>query len=93
MSKEYIELEAAISAIVDNIGDINIRTAIAAGCIIGRIPAADAVEVRHGRWRITEDGAAYCLACKRKMNPYLHGYAYCAMCGAKMDGGVNDAAD
>ena len=52
-------------------------------------PAADVVEVRHGRWSMTKDGAAYCSACKRKMNPYLYGYAHCAMCGARMDGCVN----
>lgn len=60
--------------------------------IIDRIrcaPAADVEEVRHGRWSMTKDGAAYCSACKRKMNPYLYGYAHCAMCGARMDGGVN----
>ena len=57
--------------------------------MISKLPAADVVEVRHGRWSMTKDGAAYCSACKRKMNPYLYGYAHCAMCGARMDGGSN----
>ena len=69
------------------------ETLIAVKKYLESVPTADVVEVRHGRWSMTKDGAAYCSACKRKMNPYLYGYAHCAMCGAKMDGGVNDAAD
>lgn len=53
------------------------------------IPAADVAPVRHGRWERTEDGAALCTACKRKMNPSQYGYAFCSLCGAKMDGGTN----
>ena len=41
--------------------------------------------VQHGRWERTQDGAAYCTACKRKMNPSQYGYAFCGLCGAKMD--------
>lgn len=47
---------------------------------------ADVAEVKHASWELTEDGAAYCTACKRKMNPFLYGYGYCALCGARMDG-------
>lgn len=42
--------------------------------------------VKHGHWERTADGAAWCSACKRKMNPSQYGYAYCGLCGAKMDG-------
>lgn len=49
-------------------------------------PAKDVAEVKHASWELTEDGAAYCTACKRKMNPFLYGYGYCALCGARMDG-------
>ena len=49
----------------------------------------DAVEVRHGQWERTADGAALCTACKRKMNPSQYGYAFCSLCGAKMDGGTD----
>lgn len=48
--------------------------------------AADVVEVKHGKWKRTDDGAAYCTNCKRKMNPHCYGYAYCSLCGARMDG-------
>ena len=49
-------------------------------------PTIDAEPVRHGRWERTSDGAAYCTACKRKMNPSQYGYAFCGLYGAKMDG-------
>lgn len=49
-------------------------------------PTIEAEPVRHGRWERTSDGAAYCTACKRKMNPSQYGYAFCGLCGAKMDG-------
>ena len=53
--------------------------------IIQDMPTVDAEPVRHGHWKITKDGAAWCSACKRKMNPCQYGYPRCAMCGAKMD--------
>jgi len=79
---EYIEKETARAELI-------INDELYAADIVKAIPAADVAEVRHGRWSMTKDGAAYCSACKRKMNPYLYGYAHCAMCGARMDGGVN----
>ena len=50
-----------------------------------KMPTIEAELVRHGRWERTSDGAAYCTACKRKMNPSQYGYGFCGMCGAKMD--------
>ena len=52
---------------------------------VDNAPTIDAEPVRHGHWKITKDGAAWCSACKRKMNPCQYGYPRCAMCGAKMD--------
>ena len=52
---------------------------------IVKAPTIEAEPVRHGRWERTSDGAAYCTACKRKMNPSQYGYGFCGMCGAKMD--------
>ena len=49
------------------------------------LPTIEAEPVRHGRWERTSDGAAYCTACKQKMNPSQYGYAFCGLCGAKMD--------
>lgn len=58
--------------------------------IIAEAPAADVVEVRHGRWERTE-GNPYpscsecgCESLSRADRPY------CQFCGAKMDGGQDD---
>ena len=57
---------------------------------IDNAPTIEAEPVRHGRWERTSDGAAYCTACRRKMNPSQYGYAFCGLCGAKMDRRVNE---
>jgi len=62
-------------------------------------PTVDAVPVVHGRWVKVHDEVCYWLACsvcgeeipKRFGTDYYT--SYCPNCGAKMDGGVNDAAD
>lgn len=70
--------------------------AVGTGDIL-RIPAADVVEVRHGRWTWDggEDMHYYCSLCHH--NAYgntgevLDGeYKYCPSCGARMDGGQDD---
>ena len=93
--KEYIEREAAL-ACKQPIGaygmDISSED-------IKAIPAADVVEVRHGRWKKVHDEVCYWLACsvcgeeipKRFGTDYYTDY--CPNCGAKMDGGADDAAD
>lgn len=88
MSKEYIEREAAISALVDNIGDINIRTAIAAGCIIGRVPAAPVREITKGKWRGTGfvKKACKCKGCSN-CGAILPVGNFCLSCGANMKEG------
>ena len=43
--------------------------------------------VVHGHWE-RRNGAAWCSACKRHMNPGLYGYQRCGLCGAHMDEGV-----
>ena len=66
--------------------------------IIGQAPAADVVEVKHGRWEKSEDDYCglniiqcslcreeWCFECDddvKDMN-----YHYCPNCGAKMDEG------
>lgn len=61
---------------------------------IDSVPAADVVEVRHGRW-INErrEGlgsfSAECSLCGKRTLAYFH-YFYCPSCGAKMDGGKDD---
>ena len=61
---------------------------------VNRIPAADVVEVRHGRWKTVHDEVYYWMACsvcgeeipKRFGTDYYTNY--CPNCGAKMDGGI-----
>ena len=61
--------------------------------VIRSLPAADVVEVRHGRW-INErwEGlssfSAECSLCDKRTLAYFH-YFYCPNCGAKMDGEEN----
>lgn len=67
------------------------------GADIKTIPAADVVEVKHGRWFLLDDcsnAGVYCSVCRKKV--YREKYAnqkllskYCPSCGAKMDGGNN----
>lgn len=68
-------------------------------------PAADVVEVMHGRWEHVDVrdypnsnlmvASMWCPVCKRYHNEvYYYGNPtemahYCGFCGAKMDGGVN----
>ena len=64
--------------------------------IIAEAPAADVVEVRHGRWmkdcdRVMGDGWTYtqrhCSECGGQTVECVN---YCQFCGAKMDGGQDD---
>lgn len=67
--------------------------------VINSAPTVDAVPVVHGRWVKVHDEVCYWLACsvcgeeipKRFGTDYYT--KYCPNCGARMDGGVNDAAD
>lgn len=83
---EYIEREALIKFVKQNTPDINGETTIE--CVeraIRAMPAADVVEVRHGKW--IEDYEFFkCSECG-----YLADYRlsnFCPDCGAKMDGKV-----
>lgn len=64
-------------------------TIIQAMQVIINEPAADVVEVRHGRW--IEDGdCQYCSECGEEHSWADYRAAYCDVCGAKMDGGVGN---
>ena len=63
---------------------------------VRNLPAADVVEVRHGRWmkdcdRVMGDGWTYtqrhCSECGGQTVECVN---YCQFCGAKMDGGQDD---
>jgi hypothetical protein len=97
--KEYIEKEAARDLMEQALADEwEIQYA---DDRLDEIPAADVVEVRHGRWEPDEfwrnHDIDYCVcsACQKYWihNGDQYDFNYCPNCGAKMDGGVNDAAD
>lgn len=90
---DYISREAAKQRIRDSFPDLAHRCEINA--ILNSIPAADVVEVVHGKWikdrLISTGGGTYgvyrCSVCKSGYQDVGYGFDYCPYCGAKMDGG------
>lgn len=98
--KEYIEREAALSAV--DCGNLHNGIVDALQEIIKDIPAADVVEVRRGGWIEKQDYNLdvifECSECGEEFvlidgTPEDNLYSYCPNCGALMDGGVTDADD
>ena len=60
---------------------------------IKEAPAADVVEVKHGRWKLNKDGSGTCDQCRFTqmyvwdMDTWQN---FCGHCGAKMDGGKDN---
>ena len=87
---EYIEREAAFS----KIGPDEYYHTNEIKDILRDIPAADVVEVRHGRWdEVYGSDTIRCSCCRKRLDAY---YAdgvpffepdYCPNCGTRMDGG------
>ena len=92
--KEYIEREAVtnhIDFVVNNAPDTDYKKAAwGFGVFVSRLPAANVVPVRHGRW-INENFYTHCSACGKMAIYDKYGQEfesdYCPHCGAKMDGG------
>ena len=58
--------------------------------IISLSPAADVVEVKHGKWTLEMDGSGICSKCNRWQVAVWDDdgwQKYCGHCGARMDGG------
>ncbi len=100
--KEYIEREAAISLARTTPADWENETSVPVR-VLKDIPAADVVEVRHGRWELSDNAMSMwnvwvCSECGyRRKEGWMHTEngkkptaQYCENCMAKMDGGVND---
>ena len=85
---DYIPRKAAIKVIL---------TSTAPYIELSEMPAANVVEVRHGRWIWDGDKGMYyyCSCCHHNaygcITEILEGkYRYCPSCGAKMDEGQDD---
>lgn len=107
--KKYIEQEAAIHAIEYRITklmkDPEFRKKRVDIDLYGakenilKIPAADVVEVRHGRWvnivhaAVDTTGDCDQCHCKSVWRTREIPYVICPHCGARMDGGTNNATD
>lgn len=99
---EYIERDQAIRKAIDAcikvVGHgISQVSAVDIADEIDSIPAADVVEIRHGKWEQSSYhySVYYCSECSRHIedgshNPNEH-FPYCH-CGAKMDGKSEDNA-
>ena len=58
---------------------------------IEKIPAVDAVEVKHGRWERTSKSLMACSACGNcVVDDRISGLFFCPNCGARMDGRRED---
>ena len=55
-----------------------------------RLPSADVVPVRHGKWTHKPDvyGVVYCSECNYEL--HANSTSFCPNCGAKMDGGEDE---
>ena len=96
---EYIERDAAVSEIAriaedSDMPDVwysGMSVAMSAVC---RIPSANVVPVRHGRWKPMDRtfgrSVYYCSVCEQAEDvPTAMGvpmFTYCPNCGARMDG-------
>ena len=96
MMGEYVKRSDALQAV----GDIHPLDYNGQGIVerIKAIPAADVVEVRHGRWVyagfLGQFPVYKCSLCGNMARDYravlLHCVNYCPSCGAKMDGGQDE---
>lgn len=89
---EYIEREAAYKTLTDYYHHSTDTQHGALREALGRIPAADVVPVRHGRWIVTAEFTdcvyAQCDQCEITQVFYYNKPLtnYCPNCGARMDG-------
>lgn len=93
MSDEYISKAKATSFPLanDQYDHVHADPHFIAGCEtykewLNSIPAANVVEVRHGRWNGGATGWE-CSVCTIESN---NTYPHCPYCGAVMDGGQDD---
>lgn len=87
MVDDYISRKAALSAQNKSMNLAECRKRLE------RLPAADVVEVRHGRWKGAGLGDYYCSLCNETYSigaERVKNWNNCPNCGAKMDGGQDE---
>ena len=88
--KEYIERAAAMESII-GLTIVDPAVAQYANAVyynLQNLPAADVVEVRHGRWEMAPCNGVYdmrCSACGFCPGIRFFSSNYCPDCGARMD--------
>lgn len=97
--KTYIE-RAAVETMLENaqiITDGEYCGYCTEDVSLDSIPAADVVEVRHGRWLKRSDGTPYCSNCganeRDTYSSVVNECAFCYSCGARMDKEAEYEAD
>ena len=97
MSK-YIDVDKLQETVCKRVNNPAIRGWL--NSLINEQPAADAVEVRHGKWQpCYEDWRKQiegdeCSACGfRHYGTNIRNYPYCPNCGARMDGKDGETND
>ena len=79
MPKEYIEREELLNNLKQFAPEHLTQLIVD---LVKKQPAADVVEVRHGKWIDNYNGTSICSVCGGK-SPNMN---FCGRCGAKMDG-------
>lgn len=97
--KIYVLLDDVIAHIASCERSDMLPVECSAITLIKNVPAADVVEVRHGRW-IQKGRKIYCSKCNRGvyigtddeglMQGEMRLRHFCSACGAKMDGGQKE---
>lgn len=86
---DYIKREDVIELFEKYISDDDELFKLLVRILINKVPAAEVVEVRHGKWVCGEDVNMQCSICGH--DAYTEGdyqqvkTSYCPNCGAKMD--------
>ena len=95
MTSDYFSREAAKKELCERCSDFTMCTRSDNDCPITRglnsLPAADVVEMRHGRWLpsdIPDSILDKCSECGFDTGAFT--FRFCPNCGAKMDGGQDD---
>ena len=90
---DYIKKEYAVDAVLDvyyDTPDIDLSGEKFEAAIF-KIPLADVVPVRHGKWEIVvgSNGKEYMVCTCCRVSQDLTGvFTYCPNCGCRMDGGA-----